>query len=214
MLSPDDRLRPTPDLHFNEIHFVPICALTGENLISSSANMDWYQVPSLIEIAENIPTQSNDQDLPFRMSAQAVNRSNSDFRGYMGLVSSGKISVGDTIQILPSERESREKGFSDFDGPRTSAVAGESVCLLLEDEVDISRCDLFSSASDPALLTDHFEAHLVWFGETPMIPKRSYLLKIGSREVSAPIDRLKYRLDVDSNKHLEASSLQMNDIAS
>ena len=205
-------LKYASDLHFDEIHFVPICALTGENLIFPSANMDWYQGPSLIEIAEKIPTQSNDQDLPFRMSVQAVNRPNSDFRGYMGLVSSGKIAIGDAIQILPSERESRVKGFSDFDGPRTSAVAGESVCLLLEDEVDVSRGDLLSSVSNSASLTDQFEAHLVWFGESPMIPHRSYVLKIGSREVSAQINRLKYRLDVDSNKHLEATSLQMNDI--
>jgi bifunctional enzyme CysN/CysC len=146
------------------------------------------------------------------MSVQGVNRPNSDFRGYMGLITSGKAVVGDLIQILPSERESRIKGFSDFDGPRMSAVAGESVCLFLEDEVDVSRGDLLSSAADPASLTDHFEAYLVWFGESPMIPQRQYLLKIGSREVPAHVDRLKYRLDVDTKKHLEASSLHMNDI--
>jgi len=208
----DDYLKFATDLHFDEIHFVPISALTGENLTLPSTNMDWYRGPSIIEIAEKTPLKSNDQFLPFRMSVQGVNRPNSDFRGYMGLITSGKAVVGDLIQILPSERESRIKGFSDFDGPRMSAVAGESVCLFLEDEVDVSRGDLLSSAADPASLTDHFEAYLVWFGESPMIPQRQYLLKIGSREVPAHVDRLKYRLDVDTNKHLEASSLHMNDI--
>jgi bifunctional enzyme CysN/CysC len=207
-----DYLEFAHDLHFQEIHFVPISALTGENLTLPSANMNWYQGPSLIEIAEKVPVHDNDQQLPFRMSVQSVNRPNPDFRGYMGLISSGTVSVGDAIRVLPSERESRVRAFADFDGPKMSAVAGESVCLLLEDEVDISRGDLLSSASEPASLTDHFEAHLVWFGESPMIPQRSYLLKIGSREVPAQIDRLKYRLDVDTNKHLEASSLKMNDI--
>jgi bifunctional enzyme CysN/CysC len=207
-----DYLEFADDLHFEAIHFVPISALTGENLTRSSENMTWYDGPSLLEIVEKVPTQGSDPESPFRMSVQSVNRPNPDFRGYMGLISSGKVSVGDAIRVLPSGRESRIKAFADLDGPKMSAVAGESVCLLLEDEVDVSRGDLLSSALEPASLTDHFEAHLVWFDESPMIPQRSYLLKIGSREVVAQVDRLKHRLDVDSNRHLAATTLHMNDI--
>lgn len=199
-------------LHFENIHFVPICALTGENLTLPSTNTSWYTGPRLIEIAETVAVGTQDLSAAFRMSVQSVSRPNSDFRGYMGTIASGEISVGDRIRVNPSGRETRVKGFADFDGPRDSAIAGESVCLVLEDEIDISRGDLLSSIVDPALVSDHVEVHLVWLAEEAMIPQRSYLLKIGSKEVRAHIDRLKYRIDINSNEHVSAVTLGLNDI--
>lgn len=199
-------------LHFENIHFVPICALTGENLTLPSTNTPWYTGSRLIEIAETVAVGTQDLSAAFRMSVQSVSRPNSDFRGYMGTISSGEISVGDRIRVNPSGRETRVKGFADFDGPRDSAIAGESVCLVLEDEIDISRGDLLSSIVDPALVSDHVEVHLVWLAEEAMIPQRSYLLKIGSKEVRAHIDRLKYRIDINSNEHVSAVTLGLNDI--
>lgn len=199
-------------LHFENIHFVPICALTGENLTLPSTNTPWYAGPRLIEIAETVAVGTQDYSAAFRMSVQSVSRPNSDFRGYMGTIASGEISVGDRIRVNPSGMETRVKSFADFDGPRHSASAGESVCLVLEDEVDISRGDLLSSVVDPALVSDHVEVHLVWLAEEAMIPQRSYLLKIGSKEVRAHIDRLKYRIDINSNEHVSAVTLGLNDI--
>ena len=199
-------------LHFENIHFVPICALTGENLTLSSTNTPWYAGPRLIEIAETVAVGTQDLSGAFRMSVQSVSRPNSDFRGYMGTIASGEISVGDQIRVNPSGMETRVKGFADFDGPRDSAIAGESVCLVLEDEIDISRGDLLSSIVDSALVSDHVEVHLVWLAEEAMIPQRSYLLKIGSKEVRAHIDRLKYRIDINSNEHVSAVTLGLNDI--
>jgi len=199
-------------LHFENIHFVPICALTGENLTLPSTNTPWYAGPRLIEIAETVAVGTQDLSAAFRMSVQSVSRPNSDFRGYMGTIASGEISVGDRIRVNPSGMETRVKSFADFDGPRHSASAGESVCLVLEDEVDISRGDLLSSVVDPALVSDHVEVHLVWLAEEAMIPQRSYLLKIGSKEVRAHIDRLKYRIDINSNEHVSAVTLGLNDI--
>ena len=199
-------------LHFENIHFVPICALTGENLTLSSTNTPWYAGPRLIEIAETVAVGTQDLSGAFRMSVQSVSRPNSDFRGYMGTIASGEISVGDQIRVNPSGMETRVKDFADFDGPRDSAIAGESVCLVLEDEIDISRGDLLSSIVDPALVSDHVEVHLVWLAEEAMIPQRSYLLKIGSKEVRAHIDRLKYRIDINSNEHVSAVTLGLNDI--
>ena len=199
-------------LHFENIHFVPICALTGENLTLSSTNTPWYAGPRLIEIAETVAVGTQDLSGAFRMSVQSVSRPNSDFRGYMGTIASGEISVGDQIRVNPSGMETRVKGFADFDGPRDSAISGESVCLVLEDEIDISRGDLLSSIVDPALVSDHVEVHLVWLAEEAMIPQRSYLLKIGSKEVRAHIDRLKYRIDINSNEHVSAVTLGLNDI--
>jgi len=199
-------------LHFENIHFVPICALTGENLTLPSTNTPWYFGPRLIEIAETVAVGTQDLSAAFRMSVQSVSRPNSDFRGYMGTIASGEISVGDRIRVKPSGKETRVKGFADFDGPRDSAIAGESVCLVLEDEIDISRGDLLSSIVDPALVSDHVEAHLVWLAEEAMIPQRSYLLKIGSKEVRAHIDRLKYRIDINSHEHVSAITLGLNDI--
>ena len=199
-------------LHFENIHFVPICALTGENLTLPSTNTPWYSGPRLIEIAETVAVGTQDLSGAFRMSVQSVSRPNSDFRGYMGTIASGEISVGDQIRVNPSGMETRVKGFADFDGPRDSAIAGESVCLVLEDEIDISRGDLLSSIVDSALVSDHVEVHLVWLAEEAMIPQRSYLLKIGSKEVRAHIDRLKYRIDINSNEHVSAVTLGLNDI--
>ena len=199
-------------LHFENIHFVPICALTGENLTLPSTNTPWYAGPRLIEIAETVAVGTQDLSGAFRMSVQSVSRPNSDFRGYMGTIASGEISVGDQIRVYPSGMETRVKGFADFDGPRDSAIAGESVCLVLEDEIDISRGDLLSSIVDSALVSDHVEVHLVWLAEEAMIPQRSYLLKIGSKEVRAHIDRLKYRIDINSNEHVSAVTLGLNDI--
>ncbi|MBJ7361657.1 MAG: sulfate adenylyltransferase subunit CysN [Ilumatobacteraceae bacterium] len=199
-------------LHFENIHFVPICALTGENLTLPSTNTPWYSGPRLIEIAETVAVGTQDLSAAFRMSVQSVSRPNSDFRGYMGTIASGEISVGDRIRVNPSGMETRVKDFADFDGPRHSASAGESVCLVLEDEIDISRGDLLSSVVDPALVSDHVEVHLVWLAEEAMIPQRSYLLKIGSKEVRAHIDRLKYRIDINSNEHVSAVTLGLNDI--
>lgn len=199
-------------LHFENIHFVPICALTGENLTLPSTNTPWYAGRRLIEIAETVAVGTQDLSAAFRMSVQSVSRPNSDFRGYMGTIASGEISVGDRIRVNPSGMETRVKSFADFDGPRHSASAGESVCLVLEDEIDISRGDLLSSIVDPALVSDHVEVHLVWLAEEAMIPQRSYLLKIGSKEVRAHIDRLKYRIDINSNEHVSAVTLGLNDI--
>ena len=199
-------------LHFENIHFVPICALTGENLTLPSTNTPWYAGPRLIEIAETVAVGTQDLSAAFRMSVQSVSRPNSDFRGYMGTIASGAINVGDLIRVNPSGMETRVKAFADFDGPRHSAIAGESVCLVLEDEIDISRGDLLSSIVDPALVSDHVEVHLVWLAEEAMIPQRSYLLKIGSKEVRAHIDRLKYRIDINSNEHVSAVTLGLNDI--
>ena len=199
-------------LHFENIHFVPICALTGENLSKPSGNMPWYTGKQVIEIAESVAVGTRNLSLPFRMSVQVVNRPNADFRGYMGTIASGKISVGDSIQVLPSGVETRVKAFADFDGPRDSAVAGESVCLVLEDDIDISRGDLLSSVIEPALVSDHFEAKLVWMADEPMIPQRSYLLKIGGKEVRAHVDRLKYRIDINSSERVPAVTLGLNDI--
>ena len=199
-------------LHFENISFVPICALTGENLSKPSRNMPWYTGKQVIEIAESVAVGTRNLSLPFRMSVQVVNRPNADFRGYMGTIASGKISVGDSIQVLPSGVETRVKAFADFDGPRDSAVAGESVCLVLEDDIDISRGDLLSSVIEPALVSDHFEAKLVWMADEPMIPQRSYLLKIGGKEVRAHVDRLKYRIDINSSERVPAVTLGLNDI--
>ena len=200
------------DLHFENVHFVPICAVTGENLSLPSENMPWYAGPRLIEIAETMAVPSRNLSLPFRMSVQSVNRPHHDFRGYMGIIASGQIAVGDPIRVNPSGLETRIKGFADFDGPRESAVAGESVCILLEDEIDISRGDLLSSVSEPALVSDHFEAQLVWLTDHQMIPQRSYVLKIGSKEIRAHVDRVKYRIDINSNNQVPAVTLGLNDI--
>lgn len=197
---------------FDQIFVVPVCAITGENLTQKSENMAWYSGPTVLEIAQDLPVRQRDLSHPFRMSVQGVNRPNPDFRGYKGFIASGRVAVGDRVRVCPSGLETTVKGFLDFDGPRESAEAGESVCIHFHDEIDISRGDLLSSVQSPAISSDHFEAQLVWLAEDQMIPQRTFLLKIGSKEVRAHIDRLKFRIDVNTSEEVAAATLGLNEI--
>ncbi|MSO59152.1 MAG: sulfate adenylyltransferase subunit CysN [Ilumatobacteraceae bacterium] len=201
------------DFGFTNLSFVPVSALNGDNITTTSAAMPWYHGPTLLNILEETDGHILSPDKPFRMYVQSVSRPNQDFRGYLGFVASGSLAVGDSIQVQPSGRTSRVASLPSFDGDRQHVVAGESIQILLDDEIDISRGDLLCSPESAPEVGTQFEAFIVWTDENQMMPHRSYLLKIGTKTVGVMIDKLKYKINVNTLEHLAASTLELNDIA-
>ena len=195
-----------------EITFIPLSALKGDNVTSASEHTHWYHGPTLIGYLETVPAADERAEQPFRMPVQWVNRPNLDFRGFSGQVVGGTVRPGDTVRILPAGTTSRVDRIVTMDGDLDEAIAGQSVTITLTDEVDVSRGDVLCAADDPAEVADQFEAHLVWLHEDAMLPGRPYLMKIGARTVGATMANPKYRVDVNNLDHLAANTLEMNEI--
>ncbi|MBK7323998.1 MAG: adenylyl-sulfate kinase, partial [Candidatus Microthrix sp.] len=139
---------------------------------------------------------------PFRMPVQWVNRPNLDFRGLAGQIVGGAIDVGDAVRALPSGKRSTVAGINTFDGPLDTAVAGQSVTLVLADEIDVSRGDVLCADADPPGIADQFEAHVVWMHDEELLPGRPYLLKLGTTTVGATLSPPKHTIDVNTLQHL------------
>jgi len=200
------------ELCFERIHFIPISALCGDNVIEPSPQAPWYAGPPLLRFLEeaDVPERSGGA---FRMAVQWVNRPNSDFRGFAGRIAAGLVRPGDRIRVAPSGVETAVKSIFTFDGELDEACEGQSVTLILADEIDVSRGDVLAEASAPIEAADQFEAQLLWMNSHEMVPGRVYTMKMHTRQAGATITGIKYRVDVNSGAHLAAKSLAMNEIA-
>jgi bifunctional enzyme CysN/CysC len=196
----------------NDITAIPLAALKGDNVTELSARMPWYAGPTLMDHLETVEVGRDAATAPFRLPVQWVNRPNLDFRGFSGLIVGGAVRPGDRVRAQPSGRESRVARIVTQDGDLPQAVTGQSVTLTLDDEIDISRGDVLCSATDPAGVADQFEATILWMGEEPMVPRRSCLMKIGARTVTATIEPPKYKINVNTLEHLAARTLELNEI--
>ena len=192
---------------------IPISGLAGDNITSKSDATNWYGGTTLIQHLETVEVDANRAaEKPFRMPVQWVNRPNLDFRGFTGLICSGKIRTGDSVRIVPSGRNTTIKGIVTQDGTLSEAVAGQSVTLTFNDEVDCSRGDVIALTESPPASGDRFEATLVWMSEEPLVPRRGYWLKIGTQIVSASIQPPKYKIGINTLEHLAAKTLDLNSI--
>ncbi|HSM53069.1 MAG TPA: sulfate adenylyltransferase subunit CysN [Erythrobacter sp.] len=202
------------EIGIEEFTPIPISGFKGDNITTApSANTPWYQGPSLIEHLETVElANTRAQERAFRMPVQWVNRPNLDFRGFAGMVSDGAVKPGDPVRIVPSGKTSTVKSVVTFDGELAEAVAGQSITLTLEDEVDCSRGDVIAAAGDPPEASDQFEATIVWMSEEAMKPGRGYWLKLGSQMVTANVQPPKYEICVNSFEHLAAKTLELNAI--
>jgi len=197
----------------DDISAIPLSALRGDNMVESSDKMPWYQGPTLMQLLETIELDdSRLQVSPLRMPVQWVNRPNLDFRGFCGTIASGLIRVGERIRAQPSGRESRVARIVTANGDAPMAVAGQSITVTLEDEIDLSRGDLISASEAPAEVADQFQATIIWMDDEPLLPGRPYLLKLGTRTVSATITEPKYKINVNTMEHLAAKRLALNEI--
>jgi len=193
---------------------LPISGFKGDNVtMAPSENTPWYTGPSLIEHLETVEVLSVvDADKPFRMPVQWVNRPNLDFRGFCGQIATGVVKQGDAIRVLPSGKTSTIKSIVTQDGNLAEAVAGQSITLTFEDEVDCSRGDVIAASDNPPEVADQFEATVVWMDDEPLLPGRGYWLKLGTRTVSASVSEPKYEVNVNTMEHLAAKTLQLNSI--
>ena len=197
----------------SDITPIPLSALKGDNMLVPSEQTPWYHGPTLMGYLETVEVdEQRQQASPLRLPVQWVNRPNLDFRGFAGTLASGTVKPGDRIRVQPSGSESTVARIVTASGDLPLAVAGQSITLTLTDEIDISRGDVISSADSPAEVADQFEATLVWMGEEPMLPGRPYLLKLGTRTVSATITEPKYKVNVNTMAHLATKKLDLNEI--
>ena len=196
-----------------KITVMPISGVKGDNIVDQSINTPWYSGPTLMQHLETVEIDEQRlQGLAFRMPVQWVNRPDLDFRGFAGTIASGSIKPGERIRVSPSGRESTVARIVSADGDLEQAVANQSVTLTLTDEVDISRGDVIARIEAPAPSADQFEATIVWMSDEPMLPGRNYLMKIGTKTVTATVMPLKYKVNVNTLEHMAGTKLELNEI--
>ena len=206
-------LRLATDSMLTTLQTIPLSAVSGENVLESGTAMPWFEGPTLLQYLDTVEVQKPKEANFFRMPVQWVNRPHLDYRGFTGRIALGSIRPGDTVRILPSGRTSMVKGINLGEEELEEAQEGQSVALMLTEEVDVSRGDVLVSVEEPPEVADQFQAHLIWMAEAPLSPGRSYLLKLHTQEVSATVTEIKYRENVNSSSRLAAKQLQLNEIA-
>lgn len=204
--------------------YLPISALKGDNVVHVSDTMPWYVKKPLMELLETLPIAAyNTNEIQwFRFPVQWVNRPNLDFRGFTGTVASGSVSVGDEITILPSGKVTKVKSIippttlnnDQSVSSITHAFAPMAITITTEDEVDISRGDMIVNSNYLPRLSNSLKVMMVWMGEEPMKPSKSYLIKSSTTLVNGHFEHINYKIDVNSYERLRVEELQLNDIAS
>ncbi|ARD23659.1 MULTISPECIES: sulfate adenylyltransferase subunit CysN [Shewanella] len=196
-----------------DLHFVPLSALKGDNVVDRSSQTDWYQGGTLLELLETIDTQRELADLPARFPVQYVQRPNLDFRGFSGTLASGSFKVGDEVVALPSGKRSKVARLVTFDGDLEEAVAGQAITITLEDEIDISRGDLIAKPDSAPALANQIQADIVWMDEKPLQIGVQYDVKVAGKKTQASVSSIEYVVDVNTLAKSDADSLPLNAIA-
>ena len=199
-------------LELPDVHFMPISALKGDNVVAHSPNMPWYSGAPLMPLLETVYIGSDRNMEDFRFPVQLVVRPNLDFRGFSGTIASGIIRRGDEIVSLPSRKKSRVKSIVTFDGELEEAFAPQSVTLTLEDEIDSSRGDMLVRPGNVPKVDHRFDAMVVWMAEEPLVPGRQYLFKQTSKVAAGAVSTLRYRVDVNTLHRQPAPTLGLNEI--
>ena len=207
-------------LGLKEVHFVPVSALLGDNLVYASESTPWYQGEPLLTILENLPSvdEVSHSSADFYFPVQLVVRQDADkaddFRGYQGRIERGSVQLGQAIRIEPNGLAAKVTEIITPKGEVTQAVAGEVITLRLDRDIDISRGDLFVDESSPLTPQKQLEATICWFDERPLNTARKYLLKHGTQTVFAKISEIESVLNVHTlEQESGTTALKMNDIA-
>jgi len=199
-------------LNIDSITPIPISALIGDNIVHKSENTPWYNGQTIMDYLETVEVYDQKINQSFRMPVQWVNRPNAKFRGFSGLIASGKIKPGDEIRILPGGNKSSIKDIVTWDGNLESASAGTSVTITLDDEIDVSRGDVMISSKSSCGESDQFQAHVLWMNDDAMLPGRQYLLKSNTQSAILTLGKLKHKIDVNTLDLLPAKTLCLNEI--
>ena len=199
-------------LNTQDVVYIPVSALHGDNVVTKSPNMPWYDGPTLLHHLESVNVGASRNLVDFRFPVQVVIRPHQDFRGFAGQIASGRIRPGEEVVVLPSGQRSRVKAIVTMDGELEEAVAGDSVVLTLEDEIDISRGDMIVRTRNLPQKANQLDATLCWMGEEPLDPSRPYWIQHTTRTVKGFITELNYRIDVDTMHRQPAETLTLNEI--
>jgi bifunctional enzyme CysN/CysC len=199
-------------LSFSSITPIPVSARFGDNVTARSQQMSWYDGPTLLEHLEDLDASEGLAGKPFRFPVQWVNRPDLDFRGFSGTVASGVVRPGDKVVVAASGRETTVARIVTAGGDLPEAAAGEAITLTLTDEVDVARGDMLAEAHARPEVVDQFAAQVLWMIEEPMLPGRSYLMRIGTKYVPARVTSLKHKTDVNTLEHIAAKTLALNEI--
>jgi bifunctional enzyme CysN/CysC len=199
------------DLGFRTVVPIPLSARFGDNVITGSRNMPWYEGPSLLRHLETVEIEA-DMEKPLRFPIQYVNRPNLDFRGFAGTVASGSIAVGDEVVAARSGQRSTVRRILNGSTEMQGAGEGSAVTVLLADEIELSRGNMLVTPTARPHLADQFTARIVWFGERSLLPGRPYILRTETDSTNATVSELKYRININNFAHEAAKSLDLNEI--
>ena len=199
-------------LELTDVEFIPVSALEGDNVVSRSETMPWYQGRSLLGHLEHVHIASDRNLIDFRFPVQYVSRPDSSFRGYMGMASSGAVKAGDEVVVIPSGVRNRVKEVRGTNGPVEYGFAPQSLTLVLENETDISRGDIISHPNNQPMVDRCFEAMVVWMSSEPMKANKNYTIKQASRLVPGRVSDLRYRVNVNTLHRDETDELGLNEI--
>ncbi len=204
----------------HDISFIPMSALNGDMLVDRLENLPWYTGNTMIEMLEATPPAHSEHAEPFRFPVQFVCRPHAsdnhdlhDFRGFMGRIESGEISVGDAVTVLPNGYKSKVKAIQLGEDQLQSASTEQSITLLLEDEIDTSRGDMIVKSSEAQEPVKQIDAFVCWLSETPMSTARTYVIRHTTRESKAKVGSIQYKVDVNTLEQQTTTDLKMNDIA-
>ncbi|MBI1889526.1 MAG: 50S ribosome-binding GTPase [Burkholderiales bacterium] len=204
-------------LGLTDIHPIPLSALVGDNVVEASDKMPWYQGPTLIELLESLSVYDESHEQAFRFPVQLVARHGGhladDFRGYMGRIEAGKVQKGDKLLVQPSGLSATVKDIVTLDGSLESAHVGQSVTILLEEYLDISRGDMLVAADAPATLLKTVNADICWLSEEPLDMRRKYWMKHTTKQVPARVANIDTLLDINTQERRTTDTLKLNDIA-
>ena len=199
-------------LNIDSITAIPISALLGDNVVERSEKTPWYTGETIMEYLENIEVRNQRKQASFRMPVQWVNRPNSNFRGFSGLIASGETKIGDKVRLHPGGKESSIASIVTWEGELQQASVGQSVTITLNDEIDVSRGDTIAVSTDPCAESDQFQSRILWMSDNPMIPGRQYIFKSNTQTTTLTLGKLKHRIDVNTLNHLPAKTLELNEI--
>jgi sulfate adenylyltransferase subunit 1 len=215
-----DYLAFAEKLGIKDIRFIPMSALNGDMVVDRGDRLDWYKGPTLLDVLETAPAAHTETSEKFRFPVQYVCRPQDsanpelhDYRGFMGRVESGELAIGDAVTVLPAGRETRVKDIQILGQSLPHVVSEQSVTILLADEIDISRGDMIVKSSELPNVTKQIDAMLCWLSESPLDPRRKYLIRHTTRDSKAMLAGIAFRMDINTMEQQPAENLTMNDIA-
>ncbi|MFA5820348.1 MAG: GTP-binding protein [Bacteroidales bacterium] len=206
------------NLNITDAHYIPISAKYGDNVVDRSENMKWYNGKTFLNLIETIEIRKNKNPENQRFPVQTIIRPHTseyhDYRGYAGRVAGGVFRPGDDVTVLPSLRRSKIRSIDVLGKTLSETIAGDSVAISLEDQIDISRGDMLVASDDIPVISQDINLMICWFNERPLKVGGRYLIRLNSNEAGCVVKSVNYRMNINTLEHdIENISVNMNDMA-